>query len=580
MLDGYGRDDRQRDLFGDFDKGMRAYDEYGGADEPAELGNPFSGIGTFGSGIPKMPADPVFLDDSGLDAEPEPAFDDGFADEEPEPEFEPVDEEPGFEFDPEFEAAAAAVGLSPAEIALEGDALVEEFAPAEGSLPATLRLPDEDDHEDDEEDEVDDDLDLSLEGTLFPATDDEPENDDGFEDGFELEPEPEEEPFSMDDLDPRDRRGAWVEIDTKAIMHNIDEFKKRVGPRVRIMAVVKADAYGHGAVECSKLALRAGATWLAVATVDEAVELREAGIDAPILVLSQPPAATIPALVRYKISPAVYSVEFAMELAEYAAERGEVADYHLCVNTGMNRIGVWYSDVADFMSLISFHIGLNLQGTFTHFATADAHEDYVFKLQLKRFKEALAQLKSININPGIVHCANSAAAIRYKESYFDMVRVGISMYGLHPSTVTRRMIELWPAMSVHARITAVNDVPVGEGVGYSMSYRSPGNVKVCTLPIGYADGMSRTLSNRMSVIYKSKFFPQVGNICMDQMMFEVDKRSTLLNPAVEPMVGDEVMVVGRAGDYILHLDDMADALGTINYELSCRFGMRLPRVYV
>ncbi len=381
-------------------------------------------------------------------------------------------------------------------------------------------------------------------------------------------------------VNPLDHRWSWVEIDSKAITHNIQEFRKRVGPAVRIMAIVKADAYGHGAIECSRIALRCGASWLGVATVSEAIELREAQIDAPILILSQPPKEAIPALLEHDISPAVYDLDFAMNLGEAAAAANKVASYHLAINTGMNRVGIWFADVVDFMQLISFHKGLNLQGVFTHFATADSHDDYMFRLQLRRFREALDALHQIRIDPGIVHCANSAAAIRYKESHFDMVRIGISMYGLHPSTVTRNMIDLWPAMSVHGLIIAVNDVPVGEGVGYDMSYRSPGNVKIATVPIGYADGLSRQLSNRMSVIYKSRLFPQVGNICMDQFMFEIDKRSTLLNPAAEPEIGDEVIVIGRSGEANLHLDDMADALGTINYELACRFGMRLPKIYV
>ncbi len=390
---------------------------------------------------------------------------------------------------------------------------------------------------------------------------------------------PSQRGFDINSIPPEGLRWAWIEVDRDAITHNIQEFRKKIAPRTKIMAMVKADAYGHGAVECSRIALRAGASWLGVATVQEGIELRNAGITAPILILSQPPAESIPAILEFDLVPAVFAVDFAVALGEAAAARGTVAEYHLAVNTGMNRIGVWCSDVAEFMRNVSFHSALHLQGVFTHFATADGHDTYMFQLQLKRFTEAVDSIRAMKIDPGLVHCANSAAAIRYKESCFDMVRIGIAMYGLNPSMVTRGMMELWPAMSVHARIIALNDVPVGEGVGYDLSYRSPGNVTIATLPLGYADGLSRQLSNRMSVIYKGRFFPQVGNICMDQFMIEVDKRSTLLNSAVEPEIGDEVIVIGREGDVYLHLDDMADALGTINYELACRFGMRLPRIY-
>jgi len=390
----------------------------------------------------------------------------------------------------------------------------------------------------------------------------------------------EDAPLGLDDYDASDLRWSWVEIDTKAIEHNVREFKKRIGARVRMMAVVKADAYGHGAIEVARVALANGASWLGVATVREGVELRQAGIEEPILILSEPPIGSIGLIVENRLVPAVHSLEFALELGEAAAARGTVADYHLCVNTGMNRVGVWFADVAEFVNLINFHVGLNLSGTFTHFATSDEANDYTFRLQLRRFNEAVEKIRYTGVRPGLVHCANTAATIRYPESYFDMVRVGIGIYGLHPSPVTRRMIELWPAMSVHARLTAVKDVPVGEGVSYGLTYRSPGNVKICTVPIGYADGLSRTLSNNMQVIYKSKLYPQVGNICMDQFMFEVDRRSTLLNPAANPEVGDRIMIIGRSGDALLSLDEMADKLGTINYELACRFGLRMQRVYI
>ncbi len=387
------------------------------------------------------------------------------------------------------------------------------------------------------------------------------------------------EEFDKSSIDPVGYRWSWVEIDKKAVIHNVGIYRKLLGPRVKIMAVVKADGYGHGAVECARLAIEAGATWLAVATVKEGMELRDAHIDVPILLLSQPPVESIPALLAYDITTVVYTVDFAMALGEAAAKQDRVAKYHLSVNTGMNRIGVWCEDVEEFLNLISFHKGLKLSGVLTHFATADEHEDYFFNLQLKRFTEAVDTIRGMGIDPGIVHCANSAAGIRYKRAYFDMVRLGICMYGLHPSNVTHNMVDLWPAMSVKGRITAINEVPVGEGVGYGMSYRSPGGVKICTVPIGYADGLSRSLSNRMSVIYKGKLYPQVGNICMDQFMFEIDQRSTLMNVAPEPEIGDEVTIIGTDGPSSVTLDDMADALGTINYELACRFGMRLDKVY-
>ena len=393
------------------------------------------------------------------------------------------------------------------------------------------------------------------------------------------EPESEPEPASSAD-DPRDLRWSWVEIDKRAIDHNVRQFKQLVGPRVRVLAVVKADGYGHGAVECARLALTAGASWLAVATAYEGIELRNAGITDPILILSEPPISAIPAVLDHNLIPALYTVDFALQLGEQAARRGIVADYHLAINTGMNRIGVWHKDVAEFLRTISFHAGIKLQGTFTHFATADEPDELSFRLQLRRFNEALSLIRLAGEDPGIVHCANSAAAMRYPEAHFDMIRLGICMYGLAPSPYLRGKMDLRPAMSVHARITAVNDVPMGEGVSYGLHYQSPGGVKICTIPIGYADGLSRQLSGHMKVIYNCEAYQQVGNICMDQCMFEVDSRATRSGAPVEPEVGDEVIVIGSQGDFSARLDDMADAMGTINYELACRFGMRMLRVYV
>ena len=178
-----------------------------------------------------------------------------------------------------------------------------------------------------------------------------------------------------------------------------------------------------------------------------------------------------------------------------------------------------------------------------------------------------------------MHAANSAAAIRYPDVQFDMVRLGIAMYGLHPSGVTRPMIDLHPAMSVHARITDVRTVPMSEGVSYGMNYRSPGSVKICTVPVGYADGLRRGLSGRTDVILKGQRCHQVGNICMDQCMFEVDLRVYGSRRRLDPMIGDEVLLVGREGDSVITLDDMANTLGTINSELACGFSLRMPRVY-
>jgi alanine racemase len=377
-----------------------------------------------------------------------------------------------------------------------------------------------------------------------------------------------------------ERRWAWVEIDREAIRHNLKRFRKLLGPDVKILAVVKADGYGHGAVESARLALATGATTLGVSSVDEGIELRRAGIAAPILILAEPPIEAIPLVLQHQLVPSIYNMEFALALGETADAQGRPSPYHLKVDTGMNRVGVHYSDAGDFLRTISFHRGLDLQGVFTHFATADDINTAGFKRQIERFEQALSVIRYMGVSPGVIHAANTSAAIRYKQAHYDMVRLGIGIYGLHPSEVTKSIIELRPAMSVRGRISFLKSVPIGEGVSYSHTYLSPGNVLIATIPIGYGDGISRVLSNRMDVLVGGRRLPQVGNICMDMMMVEIDQRASALHPRANIELGDEVIIIGRSGNDEITLDDMAKMLGTINYELACRFGLRLDRVFV
>ena len=374
-------------------------------------------------------------------------------------------------------------------------------------------------------------------------------------------------------------RGAWAEIDLDAIAHNTRIARRRIGPTRMLMSVVKADAYGHGAVPVAKTALANGADYLAVATVEEGVELRQAGIEAPILMLSQPPMRAIPYLLMYDIMPTVTASDFALALGEEADRHRRVAKYHLAVDTGMNRIGVFYLDVVDFVESINFHRGLQLEGTFTHFATADEETDWDFRIQLQRFNEALQLMRNARIDPGIVHCANSASIERYPEAYFDMVRQGITLYGLDPSPCLRGMENLKPAMAVKAQVSFVKEPQMGEGVSYVMTYRVAKPVQIATVPLGYADGLRRKLSGRMKVLLQGRPCRQVGRICMDQMMIEVPLDYTLRNRGAAE-VGDEVVIIGTQGSLEVTADMMADELDTINYEITCGFGLRLPRIYL
>lgn len=376
-----------------------------------------------------------------------------------------------------------------------------------------------------------------------------------------------------------DMRWAWAEIDLSAIRHNIAVTRQQLNSRTRIMAVVKADAYGHGALEVSRAALNAGVYALGVATVPEALELRRGGITAPILLLSQPPATAIPLIMHYALTPSVYTPDFAIAYGEVADQMGKKAPFHLAMNTGMNRIGVNCADVVEFMHQISFHRALELEGIFTHFATADCHESLEFERQRKHFEDAILDLRAANINTGIIHAANSAAIYRYPHVHYDMVRLGISLYGFHPCPETRPWVDLRPVMSVHARISDTRRVPMSEGVSYGFTYRSPGSVKICTIPLGYGDGLSRQLSNNTEFIVEGRYYRQIGNICMDQCMFEVDMRRRASVPFYDPHIGDHVIIVGKQGAAEITVDEIAEKLGTVCHQVTIGFGERLQRIY-
>lgn len=379
-----------------------------------------------------------------------------------------------------------------------------------------------------------------------------------------------------------DTRWSWVEIDKGALRRNTRAFKEKLEPGVRMMAVVKADAYGHGAVECVKVMHAAGADQFAVATVEEGLELRRAGLTWPILILSEPPMECVQTLIENDIMPSVYTPEFALAYGECAAAFDKVGKYHLAIETGMTRIGVGWKDALEFRHSIDFHRGLSCTGTFTHFATADVPNDWTFGLQYRRFTEAVAEMRAAGVDCGLVHCDNTPATVLHPETHLDMCRVGVGLYGMQPAESTRPHISLDPVMSVRARVTRVVYPPVGSGVGYGQTYSvARQNVQIATFPIGYADGLARSLSGKMDVLVHSTRCPQVGNICMDQSMFAVDVNTTrAARPMGEVHYGDLVTVMGADGDERITAEEIAGLRGTINYEVTCNFGARLEKVYI
>lgn len=374
-------------------------------------------------------------------------------------------------------------------------------------------------------------------------------------------------------------RWAWVEIDQGALRRNTRAFKNLLGYGKRLCCVVKADAYGHGAVQCAKIMHATGADMFAVATVSEGVQLREGGIKSPILVLNEPPIDACDTLLEYQIMPSVYSSEFALAYGERAVEMGCVGKYHMAIETGMNRIGVHFTDVLEFRREIDFHRGIECDGVFTHFATADDPDGWDYRLQCTRFSEAVAAMKDAGFECGIVHCSNTPASMLDHSMQFDMIRAGIGLYGLQPCEKSASIMPLEPVMSVRARVTRTIHPAMGEGVGYGFTFRVPrARVQVCTIPIGYADGLSRTLSNKMDVLYRGQRIRQVGNICMDQCMVAIQQTPARQMPEAE--VGDLITIVGKDGDAVITMDEMARLRGTINYEVVCGFGMRLEKVYI
>ena len=379
-----------------------------------------------------------------------------------------------------------------------------------------------------------------------------------------------------------DTRWSWVEIDKGALRRNARAFKDKLEPGVRMMAVVKADAYGHGAVECAKVMHASGADQFAVATVAEGLALRAAGITWPILILSEPPMECVQTLIENDLMPSVYTQEFALAYGECAAAMGTVGKYHMAIETGMTRIGVGWSDALEFRRGIDFHRGLACAGVFTHFATADVPNDWTFGMQLRRFTDAVSAMHDAGCELGLVHCDNTPATVLYPQTHFDMCRVGVGLYGMQPAESTRPHISLDPVMSVRARVTRVVYPPTGAGVSYGQNYTvARQNVQVATIPVGYADGLSRTLSGRMDVLVHGTRCPQVGNICMDQCMFAVDVNTRrAVRPMDEVSYGDLVTVMGADGNERITAEELAEKRGTINYEVTCNFGARLEKVYV
>lgn len=380
---------------------------------------------------------------------------------------------------------------------------------------------------------------------------------------------------------------VWAEVDLNAIAHNVRELRRITNPDARLLLAVKANGYGHGAVEVARKGLEAGADALGIARLHEGVGLREAGIDAPILIFGYTPPGQADAVIKYGFMQSVYNLETARAYSDAAVAAGTPMKVHLKFDSGMGRLGMLPdafrltadgvapgSQVLDEIREINALDGIELEGIFTHFASSDsADKEYALR-QYYIFNGLLEGMKKIGLKIKIRHAANSGAIIDLPRTHLDMVRAGISLYGLYPSDeVDKSKIDLQPAMTLKARIIHLKHVPAGFKVSYGMTYETPSPTTIATIPIGYADGFSRLLTNRGQMLVHGKRASIIGRVCMDLTMLDVGH---IPDVALE----DEVVVMGRQGKEEISADEIAAELNTINYEVTSSLTARVPRIYV
>jgi alanine racemase len=398
---------------------------------------------------------------------------------------------------------------------------------------------------------------------------------------------------------------AWVEIDLAAVTHNIRQLKLLLSPQTALMTVVKADGYGHGAFKVAQTALKAGATWLGVATIPEGIELRDRGINAPILILGATHTPEqVKAIAQWQLQPTICTPKQALIFAEFLTTINQSLPVHIKLDTGMSRLGSPWQEAAEFIKLVQSLPNLELASIYSHLATADSPDFTVMKQQQQRFESALlacgirehrdVRTEEHNREPQTdksgfchsknppqtskksyprLHLANSAAALADPSLHYDLVRVGLATYGLYPAPHLQSVIDLKPVMQVKAKVTQVKTIQAGTGVSYGHHFIADREMQIAVIGIGYADGIPRNLSNNLQVLVRGKLVPQIGSITMDQMMLDVTNITDL-------EVGEVVTLLGKDGENQISADDWAAKLGTISWEIICSFKHRLPRVAI
>jgi alanine racemase len=369
---------------------------------------------------------------------------------------------------------------------------------------------------------------------------------------------------------------AWVEIDLGALSFNVHQLRSLLSPRTELMAVVKADAYGHGSVTVAQTVLQSGASWLGVATVPEGIQLREAGIKAPILILGATHTLEqIHAIAHWKLQPTLCSPKQALifsDTLEAIKFTGSIP-VHIKLDTGMSRLGTNWQQAGEFVQLVHSLPHLEIKSIYSHLATADSLDPQVMIQQHQRFEEAIAQIKALGIEPPSLHLANSAATLADPALHYDMVRVGLAIYGLSPAVHLQERLDLKPVLQLKARVTHIKTIAAGTGVSYGHQFIAPHEMRLAVVGIGYADGVPRNLSGKMQVLIQGRRVPQIGAITMDQLMLDVSALPNIQE-------GEIVTLLGEEGKEEITADDWAEQLNTISWEILCGFKHRLPRVGV
>ncbi len=372
----------------------------------------------------------------------------------------------------------------------------------------------------------------------------------------------------------QETRPTILEINLDNLAHNIRELRRRTGDKTLIMAIVKANGYGHGAISSSKIFLENGADRLGVSLLTEGIELRKAGIEAPILILNYTPPSQYEKIIQYDLIQNIYSYEDAKELSKACLALDKKVDIHIKIDTGMGRIGFYPNNksIEDIIK-ISKLPGINIEGIFTHFAKSDERDKTFTNLQYRRFMNVVEKLEKKGLFIDIKHVSNSAATLDIEKYNLNMIRPGLLLYGHYPSDeVIENNLNIIPAMTLKSTISHIKTISKGSGVSYNHLYIASKKTKIATLPIGYADGYSRMLTGKAHVSINDKRAEVVGKICMDQMMVDITDIEDL-------KIGDEVILFGY-GENVASVEDIASWLGTVNYEIVCMMSRRVPRIYI